>query len=104
MVAYLLQIDETDDEVISSIGALNTSDLSFNLYPNPAIDVLTISVAEHNPQGQISIYTTDGKSIVRSFSVNQREMKINIQDLREGIYIVKYQNGTQQQSVKLIIE
>jgi hypothetical protein len=74
---------------------------SIQIIPNPTRDFIII---ENNKAGagEIEIFSLTGKSIKRTiFSNNQ---KINISELKPGIYILKIEQGGQQIFKKLIKE
>jgi len=72
----------------------NIEENSLSIYPNPAIDFITIITTEN--KYRVNIYNTDG---ILLFSQDVKGNKlINISSLQSGIYVVKY-NGV---SVKLV--
>lgn len=76
----------------------SSNNLKFNLYPNPASDILNIEFNEAIKS--VEIYSLHGQKVIET---NQTE--INISNLASGMYIVKVQdlNGSYA-TKKLIIE
>ncbi|MBP7497538.1 MAG: T9SS type A sorting domain-containing protein [Bacteroidales bacterium] len=82
----------------SSIEDFNINN-NFNIYPNPANDLLSVDINnnENNLQN-ISLYNSTGKLIATYYNsdiINNR-LQINISDLNQGIYIINVytDNGT----------
>ena len=63
-----------------------------NIYPNPVKDVLTI---EGKNLEQVNVYNTMGQ-LVKSVNCNDNTVKVNVNDLQNGMYIVNVidNNGT----------
>ncbi|MFA5619254.1 MAG: T9SS type A sorting domain-containing protein [Weeksellaceae bacterium] len=87
-------------------GDLNLNDLhsaKIQIYPNPVNrgTVLNISGMDE-PSGKISLYDLTGKRILQKDSIlKQIQIPGNI---LQGVYILKYENGKQSKSVKLIVK
>ena len=74
---------------------------NFELYPNPATNdiQLTISNVQLGESVEIQIYDLTGK-LVKQFKIQNSELKIQISDLKKGVYIVRVGKQTK----KLIVE
>ncbi len=70
---------------------------NFVLYPNPSNGYVTISSAK--VIGLIEIYSLEGR-LVRNLRTNSNSILLNINDLRNGTYIVKVNNAQHQRLVK----
>jgi hypothetical protein len=85
-------------EKTASIAPVIKSNFQFSAYPNPVIDVLTISLkGSLSDKSSIRIYTIDGKlCISKNLSTNNgdSEVKINLSCLPTGSYICNLTNGT----------
>jgi hypothetical protein len=79
-VAYV----STDDFKI-----LDSDQLDFNLFPNPASDYLNVDWIDGNPS-EVSIYNTVGKQVLhKSLNISKDpDFRIYVQDLPPGIYIL----------------
>jgi hypothetical protein len=75
----------------------------FNMYPNPATDVLTIKL-NNITSANLSIYDIQGKLIKEHSISNEQNLELNILDLQSGLYFVKLNTSTKEMVKKLIIE
>lgn len=80
---------------ITGLENLEIKKERFELYPNPANEILNISFSE-NSKMQIQIFNVMGTS-VKEMSITG-SMQIDITDLQSGIYIIQINN----QNIKLI--
>jgi len=81
-------------------GVLSTNDISapeFNVYPNPATEILHID-GMNNTVKQVEFYSVLGQLKKQSFDTS-----INISDLSSGIYLIKITTTDQQNMTKRII-
>jgi photosystem II stability/assembly factor-like uncharacterized protein len=72
---------------------LGANNASFNVYPNPAIDNVSLQMnSPKNVDVTIELYDVSGKLIIKqnaSFSKDKPEHKLNIASLANGIYSLK---------------
>ena len=82
---------EHDDNAVEELN----NDNNFSIYPNPATNYvqLVISNVQYNKNTSVFIYDVFGK-IVKQFKIKNSELRINIEDLQNGIYIIKVGNAT----------
>ena len=74
------------------------------IYPNPASDVINISVKNlKNAKASITMYDAKGKA-VRSYLTTDSNLSIDRGNLRSGIYFVDVIVGNQRLSKKIILE
>jgi hypothetical protein len=80
----------------SNVGIINGDENSkeLSIYPNPATDDLTISNI-NSSIAEIEIIDITGKLIKQLPINNVKEIKINISDLSNGIYIIRIGNEFQ---------
>ncbi|MEI8136241.1 MAG: T9SS type A sorting domain-containing protein [Bacteroidota bacterium] len=75
---------------VLELGANNTS---FNVYPTPAIDNITLKMnGSKNIDVTFEVYDVSGKLVIKqngSFSKDKLEQKINVAALANGIYFLK---------------
>ncbi|WP_081990170.1 T9SS type A sorting domain-containing protein [Psychroserpens sp. Hel_I_66] len=78
---------------------------SFNLYPNPAKDKVTIRLNTNN-FGNLTVNITDlqGKLILEQQISEENNMELDIAALQSGLYFVKLNNNNKSFVKKLIIE
>ena len=62
---------------------------SYNVYPNPVKDVLTVTGENMR---QVEIYNSLGQ-LVKSISCSDDEVKINVNDMQNGMYFVNVVNN-----------
>jgi len=83
--------------------SLNESKLnSFEIYPNPANDLVNIKLTE-NVNAMASILDLNGK-VVKSSAVNGVSATINTANLISGVYFIQITNGNDIMTKKLIIQ
>lgn len=78
-------------------GNLNNDKFAF--YPNPVKDVLTITNADEIKS--VSVYDLTGRKI-KAQSINSKEAKINLSDLKSGNYVVHIETSKELKSLKII--
>ena len=78
---------------------------SISLYPQPAKDVLNISLSNYyEPTIQVKIVDVNGR-IVKSedLSVKQGKAQLNTYELNNGVYIIQLKNSAHQMAMKKLI-
>ncbi len=75
---------------LSEITGINTFDsyLSFNIYPNPANEQLTIESTRLFESGIVSIFNINGQQLFTK-KIDDCKIKINITNFACGVYFVK---------------
>jgi len=61
----------------------------FEIFPNPAHQEITLNFKDENEAKEINIFNQLGE-MVKQISTNQISIKLNIQDLPKGLYIVQF--------------
>ncbi|MDA3866985.1 MAG: T9SS type A sorting domain-containing protein, partial [Salinivirgaceae bacterium] len=91
--------------VTQATGIKETELAKFNMYPNPATDILTIDIENisYSENIEISIIDLNGK-IVYSENIENSNCKINISDYTAGLYFVELKTPGNIHKRKLIIE
>lgn len=88
---------EVEDYAVEVTGATSVyhaaaNDLSvektIKVYPNPAVDILNISVPDSKVKQNAYITDVNGK-IIKQFVIENSESLINISDLNKGVYLLK---------------
>ncbi len=85
---YVIEYDNaTEIENLSKTD----SEIDVVLYPNPAHNMLRISVGQTNPIDKVSVYEPSGKQMISSSNTS-----INIEALPNGLYIavIEFKNGS----------
>jgi hypothetical protein len=76
------------------VGITNREISAISIYPNPAVDNITIVLPENVPCATFMLYDMQGKALIRKDVNNQDVVSIN--NLASGIYI--YHVGTEKES------
>lgn len=88
----------------STLGVDQQNKIAFNVYPNPAQDIITIT-GEISSKGATVIFVDAlGKEVMHS-SIKDSNSKINISELKRGVYFLNIQdkngsNSTMQRLIK----
>ena len=70
---------------------LSTSEqlsLKFNLFPNPATNVVNLTNSENMSVNQVTIYNIAGKEIKKQTFNNEMNIQLNVEDLASGTYML----------------
>ena len=77
----------------------------FNIQPNPATDIITISSEIISKEEiDITILTINGEQILRGKFYDKNQIELNVSTLAKGIYLVKIQATEGVEVKKLIID
>ena len=83
-------------EVPPEVIALSTSEYlsnKFNLYPNPATNVVNITNNENMVVKQVMVYDITGKLISTQFFNEQKEIQLNVENWASGTYLLHLQTN-----------
>ncbi|MCK6648129.1 MAG: T9SS type A sorting domain-containing protein [Bacteroidia bacterium] len=75
---------------------------NFILYPNPALDQISIVTQDVNAIQKISVYDLTGRLVKDMNNIHSKETAINISDLESGIYFLTVNDGKRSQTKKFI--
>lgn len=75
----------------------------FNVYPNPATNVVNITNSENMQVQQITIYDINGKQLSTQVFNNETEIQLNVENLPSGTYILHLETN-QGMAVKKLIK
>ena len=73
------------------------------VFPNPATNKLTIQVADLKGIGDLQLYDSDGKLVLKK-TISQTNTQINIAAFPAGIYLVKLISNGKENLVKIVKE
>ena len=102
---YMLPEDdfeEDDNGGTVSIADQTATENIFDLFPNPAQNTLSVSIASKSKIEELSIYTING-SMIKQFYHIDGNIAIDISDLPPGIYNVVVNNKDEIMRNKLIV-
>ncbi len=78
-------------------------DLSFNMYPNPASDKVTIETNEMSgTEIHLSIFDINGILKYNEVQPFKNKFEVNIKDLNSGIYFISLKSKDKQKMLKLV--
>jgi len=104
--AYTVIIDVVDQNYQASIsktmvitGTEDQLETIFNVYPNPASDVISLSIFEDDMQVQVLDF--NGK-LIKSWRLNQNQ-PLDISFIKNGTYILRVKTKQKQFTERLII-
>ena len=78
-----------------------TTNNSFEVYPNPASDVVNIKFNDAT-NAAISVLNLAGKEVM-TYTVNGTQTSFSTSSLTNGVYLIKVSNGTDVQITKVIV-
>ncbi len=88
---------------VSSLSLEDKSFGSFKMFPNPARDVLKLSLDQVFDSSLISIKSLTGQLIL-SKSITKKNTEIDISSLKSGLYLVQVESDNASITKKLIVE
>jgi hypothetical protein len=92
------------DGFINGINTIPNTVIELNIFPNPASDIVFLSVDnKNNADLALNIYNEIGE-LVKSELLKQNQKKINTNDLSDGIYIIEIKSKEGAGKQKLIIQ
>ena len=76
--------------VYNGINEINETE-SFNIYPNPAYNDITIETPQSSGESILSIYNINGQELLKQ-NITTNKTQIDISGLSKGVYFVKLAN------------
>lgn len=104
--------DNDTEEILQSAYASNTIGIaegklnSFNLFPNPAKENVSIRFKENTTVADIFIYSIEGKEVFKgaNTTIENDIFSFSTSEFKTGIYIIKVMIAGQVLMKKLVIE
>src|SRR5690606_22232309 len=72
---------------IDALSANEWVSSQFNLYPNPAANVVNITNSENMQVQQVTVYDVAGKQLSTQNFNNETEIQLNVENLASGVYM-----------------
>ena len=92
------------EKCISTTGLSSLADLNnIVIYPNPAIEEITISGLEETTVFQLSVFNANGKLLLDKTMLNNQSVSLNQSVFTSGVYFVKIQTGNKVLTKKLML-
>ncbi|MDD5571094.1 MAG: T9SS type A sorting domain-containing protein [Bacteroidales bacterium] len=101
----VLYIDNLSfDSLVGSVPLRTLKNTMFNLFPNPASDIVTLNIDNTEKSDIIlNIYNVVGE-LISSEKLQENQQKINTGNLNNGVYIVEIKSEGWAEKQKLIIQ
>lgn len=94
--------NETTYSIIVSASVMGKNGLVVSAFPNPVAEKLYLILnSSPEPTAQISIINLEGKEMMR-IPVTSLKQEINMAGLSNGVYLLKFYNDKQQQTIKIV--
>ncbi|HYG50425.1 MAG TPA: T9SS type A sorting domain-containing protein, partial [Flavobacteriales bacterium] len=87
----------------NALNEIQQEQLSFNVYPNPANNVLTISLEKLKEGTTYSIYDVLGNALI-SGDINHTRTIVDVSGIATGIYVLEIANETQRSSKRIVVK
>ena len=71
-----------------TLGIPENNLLSFEMYPNPASDVLTVQLPTGTEKAEVSVFDYTGR-LVSSKTISSNDSTLDVQNISKGIYIIR---------------
>lgn len=75
---------------------------TFDLYPNPAYNILNINFKNDIERGNLSIISLTGQTLIEKQNLSGTEFNFDVSHLKKGIYIVQLRNEDEVFNAKFI--
>jgi hypothetical protein len=101
----VLYVDNLNfDELITGVEEQAAVEKTFEIYPNPASDFITLKTNTSGSSKMIlSFYNAIGK-LIRSENITSVQQQIHVDDLTNGIYVLKISSEEGTRTQKLIVQ
>jgi len=92
-----VRVDDIEVYLLSGVGIDENSLNDFVIYPNPSSDIVNVSLK--NPNGMISLLSTDGK-VIESRKVSSNTETFNVGSLKAGVYFIQVGQSVKKLMIK----
>ena len=90
----------TTGEVIIGIDPVDEI-IKLNVYPVPFDNLLIVENPELSSEGIVTIYNLEGKIQLQQ-AMNEKKIYLNTNDLKRGVYILRYRDNKQEYSIRIL--
>ena len=83
------------------VEEIANNQISYSVYPNPAMNTITVSNQENNSINAITISDINGRIVKNQAFDRISTIEMNVSDLSKGMYLMKItsENGTSIQKI-----
>lgn len=97
-------IYQSFDLTVSGTGELAANELELSIYPNPASDLLHVSLNDESPEGiSLQIFNQAGQVVKSTSQPQANELSINVSDLPNGTYYVAVSSGGKKNVRRVVV-
>jgi len=86
-----------------AVITVNSVDFGVAAYPNPTVNVVTVKVTGMKGNGAVTLTDITGKEL-RKLTMTTASAAIDMGDIANGIYLLKYQDDAHSENIKVIKE
>lgn len=83
------------------IDAVQALDFDVNVYPNPTVDKITVTIGNDIPDIRYELYSIDGK-LLKKGRFQGSEQNIEMQDYAFGSYVLRIAAGRSENSYRIV--
>ena len=80
-----------------------TLDNQLRVFPNPAHDYLTVTLPDNGTRHDVRVFNILGEEVFRETTLS-RELKVNLDALKKGVYFVEVNGTDSKASRKFIVD
>jgi hypothetical protein len=92
--------DYTVSLVVATASRSGQANVALSAFPNPASAVLTVQVGLVGPQAHVSLTDLTGK-VLQTAAVASQSAQFDLSSLATGVYLVRYQDVNNTQTIKV---
>ncbi|GAB3579652.1 GEVED domain-containing protein [Hymenobacter daeguensis] len=92
--------DYTVNLVVATASRTGQANVALSAFPNPATATLTVQVGLVGPQAQVALTDLAGK-VLQTTAVTSQTARFDLSGLAAGIYLVRYQDASNTQTIKV---
>jgi len=78
------------------------NNLSFEMFPNPSTDYLTINIGKQSGDFTVEIYSLEGKLVLQKNVQTGVNTNINLEGIKTGLYLIKVVSENNEQVQRLV--
>ena len=102
---YKAKFDDIRVSAVNTLPKLNIHDLDsskFNIFPNPANDIIKITNQENIEITEIIVYDLSGRVIKKNKFNNEKDIEVDVSNLNSGIYLFQIKTNVGTSLIKVV--
>ncbi len=100
--SYIKDKFENDYNFFSGVNYSLKNENNIRLFPNPVYDKLTVKLSHKTTNGTFTIFNVRGENVISGKLSGENELRLNINTLQKGVYIIKIFDGKNNYVAKFI--